>query len=131
MFFSSQEIHVKVRAVNGGMAPHTLSAGLEAQPAVGNSCLRMKSGVALQTQFPPLTPDQQHAIDASVGIVTGDTTFNLSRRMFVYKRTVLFDVALRAGFRDRTNQIEGVGRAVRIVTVRALHRTLGNPVMHG
>ena len=51
--------------------------------------------------------------------------------MLVHERAVLFDVALCAGFRNRPDQIESVGSAVSIVTIRTLHRSFGNPMMHG
>jgi hypothetical protein len=130
MFLSSQEIHVEVGAVNGGVAPHTLSTGLETQTAMRHCRLAMKAGMALQAQFAPFPPDQHHAVNASMGIVTGDATFNLPCRMFVNEWTVLLNMALRARLRDRPNQIEGVGCAVRIVTIRALHGAFGNPMMY-
>ena len=117
--------------MNGDVAPHTLSTGLETQPTVWYCRLPVISGVALQTEFAAFPPHQHHAVDASMGIVTGNATINLSCRMLVDKWTVLFDMTLRAGFRNRADQIECVGSTVSIVTIRALHGAFGNPVMHG
>ena len=131
MFFSSQEIHIEVGAVNRGVAAHTFSAGLKTQSAVWNSCLPAKSRMALQAKFAPFPADKHHAVDTSVGIVTGHTAFNFSRRMLVDEWAVLLDVALCAGIRNGPDEIESIGRAVSVVTIRTLHRTFGNPMMHG
>jgi hypothetical protein len=131
MFFSSQEIHIEVGAVNGDVTPHTFSTGLETQPAVRDCGLPAKSRMALQTQFTSFPPDQHHAVDASMRIVTGDTAFDFSCRMLVDERSVLVDVALCARFRNCPDQIESVGSAMSIVTIRTLHRSFRNPVMHG
>jgi len=98
MFFSSQQKRVKVGAVNGNVAPHTLSAGLETQSAVWHCGLAAKSRMALQTQFAPFPPDKHHAVDASMRIVTGDAAFNFSGRMLVNKRAMLLHMALRTCF---------------------------------
>jgi hypothetical protein len=130
MLFSSQEIHIEVGTVNGDVTPHTFSTGLETQPAVRDCSLPAKSRMTLKTQLAAFPTDQHHAVDAAVRIVTGDTAFNFSCRVLVNERAVLVDVALCARFRNCPDQIEGVGSAVSIVTIRTLHRSFRNPVMH-
>jgi hypothetical protein len=131
LFFSSQEIHIEVGAVNRGVAAYALAAGLKTRPAVRNGCLPAKSRVALQAEFASFPTDKHHAVNTSVRIVTGNTAFNFSRRVLIDERAVLVDVALCAGFRDGSNQIESIGRAMSVVTIRTLHRSFRNPVMHG
>ena len=87
--------------------------------------------MALQAKFAPFPADKHHTIDTSVGIVTGHTAFNFSRRMLVDEWAVLLDVALCAGIRNGPDEIESIGRAVSVVTIRTLHRSFGNPMMHG
>jgi hypothetical protein len=128
--FSSQEIHIEVGAVNGDVTPYTLSTGLKTQSPMRDCSLPAKSRMALQTQFAAFTSNQHHAIDASVRIVTGDAPFNFPCRMLVDEWAVLVDVALCTGFRNCPDQIEGVGSAVSIVTIRTLHRSFRNPMMH-
>ena len=113
------------------MAAHTLSAGLETQPAVRNGRLPAKSRMTLQAEFASFPADKHHAVDASVRIVTGNTAFDFSRRVLVDERAVLVDVALCAGFRNGPDQVESIGRAMSVVTIRTLHRSFGNSMMHG
>jgi len=117
--------------VNRDVAAHTLAAGLKTQPAVRNGCLPAKSRMALQAEFASFSTDEHHAVDTSVRIVTSHTAFNFSRGVLVDERAVLVDMALGAGFRNGPCQIESIGSAMSVVTIRALHRSFGNPVMHG
>ena len=117
--------------MNRGVAAHALAAGLKTQPAVRNGRLPAKSRMALQAEFASFPTDKHHAVDASVRIVTRNTAFNFSRRVLVDERAVLVDVALCTGFRNGPDQIESIGRAMSVVTIRTLHRSFGNPMMHG
>lgn|SRR6185295_6564330 len=128
--FSSQEVHIEIRAVNGDVATHAFATGLETQPAMRYRVLFMNSGMALQAQLAPFPPNQKHSIDTAVWIVAGDTSIDFPGRMFVDKRTVLLHVTGRTGLRGRPYQIRSVWRAVRIVTVRALHETFRNAMVH-
>ena len=87
--------------------------------------------MTLKTKFASFPSDQHHAVDAAVRIVTGDASFQLSRRMVVDKGAVLFHMTLRAGLRYGANQIGSVGSAVRVVAIRTLHRSFRNSMMHG
>src|SRR4051812_46955597 len=113
------------------MAAYALTAGLETQTSVRHRSLSAKSRMALQAEFGSFTPDQHHAVHAAVRIVTGHAAFNLSCRMLIDERSVLFDMALGAGFRNCPDEIERVGSAMRVVTIRTFHRAFRNAMMDG
>lgn len=87
--------------------------------------------MTLQTELPAFPPNEKYAIGRTVRVVTGDAAFHLCRRMLVYEGSPLLHVALDAGFRRRLDEAGRIQSAVNAMTVRALHQSFRNPVVHG
>jgi len=85
--------------------------------------------MALQAQQSLLTALQQEVVHTSVGSVARRTTFHPHDRVLINKRAALLHVAADAGLPIGLGQLEVIHGAVRVVAIRTLHETLGNPMM--
>ena len=99
-----------------------------------NRGLSLESGVTLQAELAAFAADQQHSIGTAMRTVTGDTAAaiarDLSRRVLIDKGPVLLDMACRASFGDRLDQIGSAWRAMRVMTIRALDRSFRNAMVY-
>ena len=120
--------------MNGNVTANAFAACLKTQPAMRNRRLSRKSGVTLQTQLTAFSANQQHPIRTSMRIVAGDAAAavsrDFSRRVFINEGSVLFDMARRACFRNRLDQIGRARCAMGIMAIRTLYRSLGNAMVH-
>jgi hypothetical protein len=87
--------------------------------------------VALETKEAAFGPKQQMTFHGTVRLVTGSTSLDPQRRMFVYPRSALFCMATNANLEINLFQLRGVQRSMRTVAIRTLHKALGNTVMRG
>ena len=116
--------------MNGDVAAGALTARLEPKPAVRRLSESVKSCMALQTELSALAANEKHPVGGAVRVVAPGAAFHLGGRMLVNERAPLFDVALNAGFRGSFDQARRIERAVRTVTVGALHQSLRDAMVH-
>jgi hypothetical protein len=129
--FSSQEIHIEIRAVDGYMTSNAFAAGLKAKPAMGRGSLRVDSRMTLQAQLSAFATNQQHAVCGSVWAVADHAGFHSRSWMLVNKRPALLNMTTGTGFRHSLVEICLIGGAMGIVAVRAFHQAFRHAVMRG
>ena len=91
----------------------------------------MRVAMALQAEETAFTPEQELSIYRAMRSVARGAAFDFHSGMFIHERTTLLDVAIDAAFPRGLPQHGLIIRAVRIVTIRALHESFGDPVMSG
>src|SRR5204862_600178 len=90
---------------------------------------RLRVDMALQAEESAFTPEQHLTVHCAMRTVASGTSFDLHGSVFIHKRTALLDVTIDAAFPRVLAQHRLIVRTVRIVTIRALHQSLWNPMM--
>ena len=112
------------------MAPRTIAPRLKTQAPVGYIGGRRihMAGKAKQALF---ASDLQHFVNTSMWNMTSRAPFHLYRGMLKNKRTPLFHMASNTRLPPGLPQGRTVGISMRVVTIGALHQSLGNLVVRG
>jgi hypothetical protein len=116
--------------MNGHMTSGTLATRLKTKPTMRRLTQQMKTRMALKAKLAAFPPDKQHAIGGTMRTVAGHASFDFCCRMLMHKGSTLVDMALHAGFGLGLDETRWIQRSVRTMTIRALHQSFRNPVMH-
>lgn len=117
--------------MDGCVAPRAIPGRLEAQAAVRRLDRVRTARVASHAQRPDLARLQHHAVGGPVRVVTSNAPFDFDRSVLKHPGAALFCVASDAGFPVCPGEEPLIFRAMRIVTIGALHQPFGNTVMGG